>query len=205
MQNPETFYGGSVLAMAGKDCVCVVSDFRLGAGPITTSKSFQRVFRITDRIVVGLPIFVPDAQMLLNKVKKHVALFKLTEGREIEPEECANLISAILYSYRKAPLYTSPIVAGLDSEKKAYICEMDCLGCKTEPGSFVAEGTASKNLMGMCEVLYRDDMDEEDLFTTGVQAFLNAVDRDAQSGWGAECIILTSEKCIVRSVKGRCD
>lgn len=205
MSDIETYYGGSILAMAGKDCVTIVSDYRLGSGAITVSKSFKRVFQITNRIYVGLPVFIPDAQMLLKKIKKHVSLFKLTEGREIEPKECASLISAILYSYRRSPLYTSPIVVGLDSQNRTYICGMDCLGCKSEPGTFVAEGTASQNLMGMCEVLHRENMDEEDLFITGVQAFLNSVDRDAQSGWGAECIILSPGKITVRSVKGRCD
>lgn len=205
MSDVESFYGGSILAMAGNGCVSIVSDYRLGNSSITTSKSFRRVFKITDRIVLGLAFFIPDAQHLLRKIEKHVSLFKLAEGRDIEPKECANLVSAILYSYRRSPLYTTPVIAGIDSENRPYVCDMDSLGCKTEPGNFVAEGTASTNLIGLCEALYREGMDEEDLFTTSIQTFLNAVDRNALSGWGAECIILSPGKCVVRSVKGRCD
>lgn len=205
MGDIETFYGGSILAMVGKDCFSIVSDKRLGNNAITVSKSFRRIFKITDRTFIGLPAFVPDCQQLVKKVMKHVSLFRLDERREIEPQELANLVSAILYSQRKSPLMTSPIVVGLDSNNKTYICNMDCLGCKTEPGNFVAEGTASTSLTGACEVLYRENMEEEDLFVVSVQAFLNSVDRNALSGWGVECTIVSSEGIKVRTVRNRCD
>lgn len=205
MSDIETFYGGSILAMVGKNCFAIVSDKRLGNGAITISKDFKRVFKITEKAFVGLPAFIPDCQHLVKKIQKHVSLFKLDERREIEPEELANLVSAILYSNRRSPLMTSPIVVGLDSNNTPYICNMDCLGCKTEPGNFVAEGTASTSLTGACEVLYRENMDEEDLFVTSVQAFLNSVDRNALSGWGVECTIVTPEGYKIRTVKQRCD
>lgn len=205
MSDISTYYGGSVLAMAGKGCVAIVSDYRLGNSSITVSKSFKRIFQITNKIVLGLTMFLPDAQFFLKKIEKHVALFKLAEGREIEPEEFSSLVSALLYSNRKSPLNFSPIIAGINSENKPYVCNLDVIGCKTEPGNFVAEGTASDNLMGLCEALYREGMESEDLFETSVQAFLNAIDRDALSGWGAECLILSADKCITRSIKGRCD
>lgn len=205
MSDIQSYYGGSILAMVGKGCISIVNDYRLGNGFITVSKGFRRIHQITPRIFIGLGSFIPDCQHFLRKIRKNVELFSIDEGREIEPQELANLMSYLLYSQRKSPLYVSPIVVGLDSNNTPYICEMDCLGCKTEPGSFVAAGTATNNLMGICEALYRDGMGEEELFTTSVQAFLNAVDRDALSGWGAECVIVTPEKKIVRSVKGRCD
>lgn len=205
MSDVGSFYGGSILAMTGKNCVSIVSDYRLGNSSITVSKSFRRVFKITDRILLGLCHFLPDGQHLLKKVEKHVSLFKLAEGRDIEPEEFANLLSALLYSNRSSPLYTTPVVAGLTSKGEPYVCDMDSLGAKSEPEGFVADGSAGNNLMGLCEALYRENMDEEDLFTTSIQAFLNAVDRDALSGWGAECVILSPGKCVTRSVKGRCD
>ncbi|KAI5170117.1 20S proteasome subunit beta 3 [Pancytospora epiphaga] len=205
MGDIETHYGGSIVAMVGQDSISIVNDFRLGSGFITTSKAFQRIFQVTPRIFVGLPTFVPDCQYLLKKIKKHAELFKLDEGRDIEPKELANLTSYILYSHRKSPIYTSPIIAGLDSQGKPYVCGMDCLGCKTEPGSFVTGGTAATSLMGICETLYVEGMSEEELFTASVQAFLNAVDRDAMSGWGAKCVVITPSRVISRTIKGRCD
>lgn len=205
MSDISTHYGGSIIALAGKNCVAIINDCRLGAGFITTSKTFQRIHQITPRIFIGLPTFVPDCQFLLCKIQKHVELFRLAESRDIEPRELASLVSYMLYSHRASPLYTSPIIAGLSSDGEPYVCDMDCIGSRTEPGSFVAGGTAKDNLMGLCEALYRDGLPEEDLFTVGVQAFLNAVDRDALSGWGAKCVVLTTTRRITRRIRGRCD
>jgi len=205
MSDISTFYGGSILAMVGKNCVSIINDYRLGNGFMTVSKDFQKIHMITPKIYIGLPTFVPDCQFLLKKIKKHVALFKLDEGREIEPRELASLMSYILYSKRDSELYTDPLVIGLDSKNEPYLCGLDCLGCKSEPGTFVAGGTAQINLIGMCEALYCKDMEEEDLFVTSVQVFLNSVDRDALSGWGAECVVISRDRRVTRRVRGRCD
>lgn len=45
----------------------------------------------------------------------------------------------------------------------------------------------------------------EDLFETISQAILNAVDRDASSGWGAVVHVITPEKVITRHLRGRMD
>lgn len=205
MSDITTHYGGSIMAMAGKGCVAIIADHRLGNGFIMVSKRFRRVFPLTPRTYVGFGGFTPDAQHLLDKLKTRVQLFRLDEGRDIEPDELANLISYMLYAHRASPLYVSPIVAGLRADGTPYVCGMDCLGSKTEPGTFVVGGTAEHNLAGMCEALYAENMDADRLFTATGQAFLNAVGRDALSGWGAECIVITPERRIERELKGRCD
>jgi 20S proteasome alpha/beta subunit len=35
--------GGSVIAMAGKDCVAIACDLRLGAGAMTVAMNFEKV------------------------------------------------------------------------------------------------------------------------------------------------------------------
>lgn len=45
----------------------------------------------------------------------------------------------------------------------------------------------------------------EDLFETISQALLNAVDRDALSGWGAHVYIIEKDKTTKRLLKGRQD
>lgn len=62
---------------------------------------------------------------------------------------------------------------------------MDLIGCINLAKDFVVVGTASANLYGICEALYQPNLDPEDLFETISQALVNAVDRDATSGWGA--------------------
>ena len=52
-----------------------------------------------------------------------------------------------------------------------------------------------------CESLYEPNLEPEDLFETISQALLNAVDRDALSGWGAVVYIVTKDKVIKRVLK----
>jgi 20S proteasome subunit beta 3 len=53
---------------------------------------------------------------------------------------------------------------------------------------------------------YADKPQEpEQLFETISQALLNAVDRDALSGWGAHVYIIEKDKVTKRLLKGRQD
>ena len=61
---------------------------------------------------------------------------------------------------------------------------------------FVVSGTASEKLFGMAESLWEPDLPAEDLFETISQTLLNAVDRDAYSGWGAVVWIIEKVSCF---------
>jgi len=79
-----------------------------------------------------------------------------------------------------------PVIAGLDPKTfEPYVCSIDLIGCPNEPEDFVVAGTCTEQLYGMCEALWEPDLEPDDLFETISQALINAVDRDAISGWGA--------------------
>lgn len=82
---------------------------------------------------------------------------------------------------------------------------MDLIGCINEPEDFVVGGTCANQLYGMCEALYTPDQKPEDLFETISQALMNAVDRDAMSGWGAVVYIIENDKITLRKLKTRMD
>lgn len=44
------------------------------------------------------------------------------EGRPITPAALAGLLSTLLYSRRGSPFFVEPIIAGLDSGGKPYLC-----------------------------------------------------------------------------------
>lgn len=76
-------------------------------------------------------------------------------------------------------------------------------------------GTATDKLYGAAEGLWEPDLEPEDLFETISQTLLNAVDRDALSGWGAIVHIMwvgyefadvsTKEKVVTRQLRSRMD
>lgn len=81
----------------------------------------------------------------------------------------------------------------------------DSIGCIDFAKDFIVSGTASDQLFGTCEGLWEPDLGPEDLFETISQALLNAVDRDALSGWGAHVYIIEKDKVTKRLLKGRQD
>ena len=81
----------------------------------------------------------------------------------------------------------------------------DSIGCIDFAKDFIVAGTASDQLFGTCEGLWEPDLGPEDLFETCSQALLNAVDRDALSGWGAHVYIIEKDKVTKRLLKGRQD
>lgn len=59
-----------------------------------------------------------------------------------------------------------------------------CANPSVDVQDFVVSGTASEKLFGMAESLWEPNLAPDDLFETISQTMLNAVDRDAYSGWG---------------------
>ncbi|KAM0678071.1 proteasome core particle subunit beta 3 [Binucleata daphniae] len=207
MSNIKEHYGGSVLAIKNKNAIVLMSDLRFGQGNLTVNYNHTKIYKIGRHFIL-MAQFIPDAQALYKKILKNHNLFVLNEDREMEPFELANMVSYILYSKRNMPYFTSPIVAGIDSEGKPYICGMDQLGCMSNVDaniSFAVSGTAENNLAGFCEALIGDEINNEDLFTASGQIFLNSIDRDARSGWGCEGYLIEKNKVTKRRLGMRMD
>lgn len=64
----------------------------------------------------------------------------------------ATMISNLLYRQRFGNYFIEPIVAGLDPvTNKPFICSMDVIGNINQAKDFVASGTGSEYLLGICE------------------------------------------------------
>ncbi|KAF8759591.1 20S proteasome subunit beta 3 [Rhizoctonia solani] len=196
--------GGSVIAMAGKNCVAIASDLRLGNQALTVACNFEKIFPVTDRLYVGLPGLATDVLTLRERLRFRVNMYTMKEEREIQPKAFAHLVSSTLYERRFGPFFIEPVIAGLTPgpDPKPFIAATDLIGCLTLPDDFVVSGTASDKLFGVAESLWEPDLEPEDLFETISQTLLNAVDRDAYSGWGAIVHVITPDKVITRTLKG---
>lgn len=58
---------------------------------------------------------------------------------------------------------------------------------------------------GMCETLWREDMEPGQLFEVISQSLMNAFDGDASSGWGALVHIIEPHQVTTRRLKCRQD
>ncbi|KAH7421057.1 hypothetical protein KP509_13G038700 [Ceratopteris richardii] len=199
------YNGSAVVAMVGKNCFAIACDRRLGVQLQTVATDFQRVFKIHDKLYIGLSGLITDVQTLHQRLQFRHKLYHLREERNMKPATFASLVSSILYEKRFGPYLCQPVIAGLDEDAKPFICAMDSLGAKELAKDFVVGGTASESLYGACESMYKPDMEPEELFEVIAQALLSSVDRDCLSGWGGIVYVVSPDQVIVRTLKGRMD
>ncbi|KAK5173695.1 proteasome core particle subunit beta 3 [Saxophila tyrrhenica] len=192
--------------MVGKDCVAIACDLRLGLQALTVSNNFPKIFSYGSQVHLGLTGLATDVSSVSELFRYKVNMYRLREERDISPQTFANLVSSSLYERRFGPWFVSPVVAGINqTDGKPFICGFDSIGCIDFAKDFIVSGTASDQLFGTCEGLWEPNLGPEDLFETISQALLNAVDRDALSGWGAHVYIIEKDKVTKRLLKGRQD
>jgi 20S proteasome subunit beta 3 len=199
------YNGGAVIAMAGKNCVGICSDLRLGAQAQTIAMNFEKVFPVSEKLYIGLTGLASDVLSLKQLLAFRSNMYKLREHRELKPESFSALVSTMLYEKRFGPWFCEPVIAGLDENNKPFLSGMDLIGAPVFTDDFVVSGTCTSNLHGTCEAMYRKDMDPENLFEVLSQCLLASMDRDALSGWGAVVHIITADGVITRHLKTRQD
>ena len=78
----------------------ICSDLRLGQQAQTISCDFEKVFSVTDKVMVGLTGLASDVITLDQLLKFKVNLYKLRENREIKAETFSAMLSTMLYEKR---------------------------------------------------------------------------------------------------------
>ncbi|KAM9999960.1 hypothetical protein ACTFIZ_008408 [Dictyostelium cf. discoideum] len=200
------YNGGACIVMVGKNCVAIASDLRFGIQQQTISNDFPKVYRINDKCFVGISGLVTDAQTLYQKLVFRHNLYKLREERDMSPRVVSNLLTNMLYEKRFGPYFTEPLICGLEGpDNKPFISGMDLIGASVATDDFLVVGTMTPAMYGVCETLYKKDMNEEDLFETISQCMLSSLDRDALSGWGAIVHVITPTQVITKKLLGRQD
>lgn len=219
-QSPLTLNGGSVLAMAGKNCVAVAVDKRFGSGPALVQIAPPKLLTVSPTLLVACTGLQTDVQSLYLDVSAQLArtfarglgFAASTSGRNssqriISAPALACLTSHILYNRKSAPYYVEPLVIGLQqqqqqqqqgstSDYKPYLCSFDMIGARSQSESFVCAGAASKSLYGTAEAAWRENLSPDELVQLCGQAFLSALERDCLSGYGALLYLITADEGI---------
>jgi len=203
------YNGSAMIGMAGKNCVAIASDRRYGVQLQTMATDRSKIEKVHDKLYVGLAGLASDQATFWEKLKFRIAMYNLREERDIKPASFGKLVSTLLYEKRFGPYFIEPVIAGLDGENKPYLFASDFIGAPLIPdmdsNGFVVSGTCTEQLFGMCESMWRPDLEPEELFETVSQCLLAGFDRDCMSGWGATVHIICPDKVITRTLRGRMD
>lgn len=58
------YNGAAIVAMAGKDCIAIGSDLRFGVQFQTLATDYKKVYKIHDKLYIGLAGLGTDAQTM---------------------------------------------------------------------------------------------------------------------------------------------
>lgn len=200
------YNGGCVVAMRGKDCVAIATDHRFGVQAQTIATDFEKVFEINPHMYLGLVGLQTDILTVRDRLNFRKNLYEVRENRVMTPERFSAMLSSFLYEKRFGPYFIEPVIAGLHPETfQPFIGSMDLIGCINTPNDFVVAGTCAEQLYGMCETLWKPEMEPEALFDCISQSMVNAFGRDAISGWGATVHIIEKQKITTKTLKTRMD
>jgi 20S proteasome subunit beta 3 len=92
------------------------------------------VFRVTDKLYMGLTGLASDVTSLKDNLNFKTNLYKLSENREIKPEAFSALLSTMLYEKRFGPWFCEPVVAGLREDNSVFMSGMDLIGAPVFSG-----------------------------------------------------------------------
>ncbi|GIX60948.1 nucleophile aminohydrolase [Babesia caballi] len=206
MGDIESYNGGAVVAMVGKGCVAIACDKRLGMnGQHTISSNFPKAFKLTDTTYFAGCGLATDLQTMKAEIDFKTNMYELRCENKMGVKTLAHMVGSMLYSRRFGPWFVSSVVAGLDKKHNPHIYCFDLIGAPCNAKDFVVVGTSSEQLYGICESLYRPNMESAELFETISQCLMAAIDRDCLSGWGAEVHLITPEKVTMFTLKTRMD
>jgi 20S proteasome subunit beta 3 len=215
--------GGSMLAMAGTDCVALAVDKRFARGPALVAIRPVSVLMQVPRVLVAFTGLDGDVAALQHELLEHST--RRNNNNEMSVTAMTSLTSHILYNQRNAPYSVEPIVAGLrvvtdasaapSSDKDVlsittrryvpFLCSMDCIWATSHSAQFCCAGAASASLHGTAEALWKPDLNETELVQVCARAFSSAIERDCTSGYGAVIYLLNKDGIVEYDLASRND
>mmetsp|Transcript_47752 Transcript_47752/g.79220 ORF Transcript_47752/g.79220 Transcript_47752/m.79220 type:complete len:205 (-) Transcript_47752:260-874(-) len=199
------YNGGAVVAMKGKDCVAIACDRRFGTQQTTVAMDNTRIFKIHNKLYIGLGGLMTDVQTVGQILQFRHNLYRLREKRNMSPAAFTKVVSNLLYSKRFGPYFVDPIIVGLDKNDEPFVSSMDLIGATEISDNFACVGTTEDELYGICENLWNDKMEDKDLFETISQSLLSATDRDCLAGWGSVVYLIKKNSVEISELKARQD
>ncbi|KAH8291562.1 hypothetical protein KR018_000406, partial [Drosophila ironensis] len=197
---------GCVVAMTGRNCVAIASDHMFGDDESVLSVNCPKVFRISPLMYMGIVGLHSDAQMVHDRLMFRKRLYEGNVRRPVSPTTFAGITSNLLYEHRFGPYLAEPVLAALDPRTlQPYICSMDVIGARNVTNDFVVAGSCTSQLFGMCETLWRPNLDPPMLFEVISQSLMSSFGRDIMSGCGATVFVIEKDKVRERVLQTRMD
>lgn len=167
--NPLTINGGSILAMAGRECVALAVDKRFASGFALVNVQPRPVLRMASAapyVLVAFTGLEGDIQSLQEELVAQVSSLAhsrslgFTGAEEddfpsrrrasslVSPRAMNSLTSHILYERRMSPYYVEPLVVGLELSEALPVLSTADTSENGESGIFARPFLCSQDIIG---------------------------------------------------------
>ncbi|MBI5148212.1 proteasome subunit beta [Candidatus Pacearchaeota archaeon] len=188
--------GTTTVGVICKDGIVLAADKRatLGDSYFIAHKKVQKVFKVSDNIVVTVAGVVSDIQLILKVITAELKLKAIRGKRPPTVKEAANLFASILYeNIRKFSSIVGVaafIIGGKDSEGFS-LYEASPDGSVNKYDNFVTTGAYGSIMgYGILENEWREDMSLEEARKMALKVITTAIKRDASVGEGFDYVTI---------------
>ncbi len=192
----KTKHGTTTIGLVCKDGIVLASEKRATAGTFVADKKSEKIFKITDNLLVTTAGTVSDAQLLTKLIRAELKLKEVRTDRESTAKEAANLLASLIYGnirkYSLIPGITQFLLAGTDKEG-FHLYDLFVDGSVMECDDYVSSGSGSTVVYGVLEAMYRKDITVKEGVDLCVKCINVAIQRDIASGNGILVYTITKE------------
>ncbi|XP_034232325.1 proteasome subunit beta type-1 [Thrips palmi] len=188
--SPYSDNGGTVVAIAGEDFSVIGSDTRLTVGYAINTREQSKLFRLSDKTVLGSCGCWCDVLTLTRVLTARLQMYNHEHQKVMSTPAVAQLLSTMLYYKRFFPYYVSNILAGLDAEGKGAVYHYDPVG-HYERNHYYAGGASSAllqpfldNQVGLKNMTNatKEPITRERAVAIIKDAFISAAEREIHTG-----------------------
>lgn len=194
-------HGTTTIGLVCKDGIVLASEKRATAGTFVADKKSEKIFKITDNLLITTAGTVSDAQLLTKLIRAELKLKEVRTDRDSTAKEAANLLASLIYGnirkYSIIPGITQFLLAGTDKEG-FHLYDLFVDGSVMECDEYVSSGSGSTVVYGVLEAMYRKDLTVKEGVDLCVKCINVAIQRDIASGNGL--LVYTITKDGIRKV-----
>ncbi len=181
----QTKHGTTTIGLMCKDGIVLASEKRATAGTFVADKKSEKIYKITDSLLITTAGTVSDAQLLTKLIRAELKLKEVRTDRSATAKEAANLLASLIYSnirkYSLIPGITQFLLAGIDKEGY-HLYDLFVDGSIMECDDYVSSGSGSIVVYGVLEAMYRKDMTVKEGVDLCIKCLNVAMQRDIASG-----------------------
>ena len=199
--------GTTTVGIVCKDVIVLGADMRATAGNLIVNKETEKVYQITENIIVTMAGTVSDAQLLCKYLKAELKLLKIRNNHEPTVREAANLMATFVYgNIRKMSMIpgVSHFLMGGKDNTGYYLFDIFADGSLTEEKKYVTSSSGCVFALGVLESNYKDSMSIDEGLDLAIRSLNAAMQRDTFTGNGVNIFTIT-KKGVVKEVKKNID